>query len=188
MVLLSGCAGPSGEHPQTSPAPVAYPTTPPTQVKSEGAIPSSCPVTPIYQGGPPTPFITSDLPWIQAQPTSSGIVGHLFFAGTTTGNGIYRFLHTGGGYPDGSSTKILWTIDHPHILDQLQIDGTNLSHPALTFNQTINPSASPSSVPSPEQYPSIVVVPNAGCWRLQVSSGMAHGTLIMWVVGEKGAP
>jgi hypothetical protein len=27
---------------------------------------------------------------------------------------------------------------------------------------------------------------NAGCWRLQVSSGMAHGTLIMWVVGEKG--
>ena len=34
-------------------------------------------------------------------------------------------------------------------------------------------------VPSPEQYPSIVVVPGAGYLRLQISSGLAQGTLIM---------
>ena len=186
IVLLTGCAGTSELHTQTPAAPVTSPTTLLTQLKPEGALPSSCPVTPIYQGGPSTPFITSALPWVKTQPASSGIVGHLFFAGTTTGSGTYRFLHTGGGYPDGSSTKILWTIDHPHILNQIKIDGTNLSSPGMTFHQTINPGVGPWAVPSPQQYPSIVVVPSAGCWHLQISSGLAQGTVIMWVVGEKG--
>jgi hypothetical protein len=186
MVLLYGCGGPSELHTQTPTAPVASSTTSLTQLKPQGALPSSCPVTPIYQGGPPNPFITSALPWVQAQPTSSGIIGHLFFTGTTAGSGTYRFLHTGGGYPDGSSTKILWTIDHPHILNQIQIDGTNLSSAGMTFHQTIDPGVGSWAVPSPEQYPSIVVVPSAGCWRLQISSGLAQGILILWVVGKKG--
>src|SRR5258708_4811410 len=79
MVLLSGCGGPSELHTQTPTAPVASSTTSLRQLKPQGALPSSCPVTPIYQGGPPNPFITSALPWVQAQPTSSGIMGHLFF-------------------------------------------------------------------------------------------------------------
>ncbi|MFL5706705.1 MAG: hypothetical protein ACJ8AG_28375 [Ktedonobacteraceae bacterium] len=110
----------------------------------------------------------------------------LFFTSTTAGSGTYRFLHTGGGYPDGSSTKILWTIEHPHILNQIQIDGTKLSSPGMTFHQTIDPDVGSWAVPSPEQYPSIVVVPSAGCWRLHISSGLAQGILILWVVGEKG--
>jgi hypothetical protein len=186
IVLLSACVGPSESHMQTPTAPAASATTSLTRLKPEGAVPSSCPATPIYQGGPPNLFITSALPWIQAQPTSSGIIGHLFFAGITIGSGTYRFLHTGGSYPDGSSTKILWAIDHPHILNQIQIDGTNLSSAGMTFHQTINPNVGSWAVPSPEQYPSIVVVPSAGCWRLQLSSGLAQGILILWVVGKKG--
>ncbi len=185
MVLLSVCTGPSEQHAQTPSTPVAFPTSPITRLKPGGALPSTCPVTPVYQGGPSGPFITSTLPWSQAEPASSGIIAHLFFAGVSPANGTYRFLHTGGSYPDGTNTKILWTIDHPHILNQIQINGTNLSHSGVTFHQTINPGATSWAVPSPEQYPSIVVVPSAGCWRLQVSSGMARGTMIMWVVGRK---
>ena len=113
--------------------------------------------------------------WVQAQPTSSGIVGHLFYAhSATTKSGTYRFLHTDGGYPDGSTTKILWMVNSPQASGPLQIDGTNLSHPGKTFHQTVAGEA---------EIPSIVVVPSAGCWRLHISSGNATGTLILWVVG-----
>jgi hypothetical protein len=92
--------------------------------------------------------------WVQAQPTSSGIVGRLFYAhSATTKSGTYRFLHTDGGYPDGSTTKILWMVNSPQASGPLQIDGTNLSTPGKTFHQTIAGEA---------EIPSIVVVPSPG--------------------------
>jgi hypothetical protein len=114
LVLLYGCTGPSQPRAQTPTASAAAPSAPVTQLKPEGALPSSCPATPVYQGGS---GYLSGIPWVQAQPTSSGIVGHLFYAqSATTKSGTYRFLHTGGGYPDGSATKIsglLTTPRHP---------------------------------------------------------------------------
>jgi len=172
LVLLCGCTGPSQPQVQTPAASGATPSAPVTQLKPEGALPSSCPATPVYQGGPGN---LSGIPWVQAQPISSGIRGHLFYAqSATTKRGTYRFLHTGGGYPDGSTTKILWIVDNPQASGPLQIDGTNLSHPGKTFHQTIAGEA---------EIPSIVVVPSPGCWRLQISSGNTNGTLILWVVG-----
>lgn len=173
MVLLSGCTGPSQPQARTPSASGAAPSAPVTQLKPEGALPSSCPATPVYQGGPGN---LSGIPWVQAQPPSSGVVGHLFYAqSATTKSGTYRFLHTGGGYPDRSATKILWIVDHPQASGPLQIDGTNLSDPGKTFHQTIEGSG---------EIPSIVVVPSAGCWHLQIVSGNANGTFILWVVGE----
>jgi hypothetical protein len=190
MVFMAGCTLQSVQHDQASPtpalSPVASPSAPVRQLKPESALPSSCPAAPIYQGGPSNVFVTSTIPWVQALPTSSGIMGHLFYAQTHTTGGTYRFLHTGGSYPgEGVNTKILWTVDHPGILAALQIDGTNLSDRGKTFRQTINPTASPVVVPSPDQYPSIVDVPGAGCWRLQITSGQASGTIIMWVVDKR---
>jgi hypothetical protein len=127
----------------------------------------------VYQGGQAN---LSGIPWVQAQPTSSGIVGHLFYAqSATTKSGTYRYIHTGGGYPDGSATKILWIVDHPQASGPLQIDGTNLSDPGKTFHQTIAGEG---------EIPSIVVVPSIGCWRLQIVSGNTNGTIILWVVGD----
>jgi len=189
IVLLAGCTSSSTQGTQASPSAQgtrsATPSLPITQLKPEAPIPSMCPTTPIYRGGKQNVFVTSEIPWVQAQPTSSGIVGHLFYAPYTLAEkGSYRFLHTGGVYPtDGTNTKILWTIDHPNILATVQIAGTNLSSPGKTFHQDIDPTSSPIVVSPPSQYPSIIVVPNAGCWRLQVSSGQASGTIIMWVVG-----
>ena len=171
LVLMCACTQPSQPQTQTPTAPKASLSAPVTQLKPEGTLPSSCPVTPVYQGGQ---ISLSDIPWVQAQPATSGITGHLFFAqGRMTKSGTYRFLHTGGGYPDESTTKILWIIDHPQASGPLQIDGTNLSRSDKTFHQTIQGSV---------EIPSIVVVPGAGCWRLQLTSGNAHGSIVLWVV------
>jgi hypothetical protein len=186
MVLIAGCTTSSQKPSQASPAlsPGASPSTSFTQLKPQSTFPSSCHATPIYQGGKSNAFVSSDIPWIQAQPATSGIVGHLFYTPFTMAvKSTYRFLHTGGVNPtDGASTKILWTIDHASISDALQIDGTNLSNAGKTFHQTINPSSSPVANLSQNQYPSIVVVPSAGCWQLQITSGQASGTITMWVV------
>lgn len=172
LLVLCGCAGPSQSQKQPPTARVTSPVASVTQVKPEGALPSSCHATPVYQGGPGK---LSDIPWVQAQPISAGIRGYLFYAqSATTKSATYRFLHTGGGYPDGSATKILWMVDSPQASGPLQIDGTNLSTPGKTFHQTIEGSG---------EIPSIVVVPSAGCWRLHIISGNATGTLILWVVG-----
>lgn len=170
LVLLYGCTGPSQSQKQAPAARTTSSYVPPTQLKPEGSIPSSCPATPVYQGGQGTLLA---VPWIEAQPVSSGIRGYLFYAqSATTKSGTYRFLHTGGNYPDGSTTKILWIVDHPHASGPLQIDGTNLSHPGKTFHQTIDGEG---------EIPSIVVIPSTGCWHLQISSGSAKGSIILWV-------
>jgi hypothetical protein len=187
IMLVAGCTTSSQQRTQASPvlSPGASPSASVTQLKPEGALPSSCPATPIYQGGKANAFVSSGIPWIQAQPASSGILGHLFYTPFTLAEkSAYRFLHTGGVNPvDGANTKILWTIDHASISDTLQVDGTNLSNPGKTFHQTINPGSSPAANLSQNQYPSIVVVPSAGCWKLQITSGQASGTITMWVVG-----
>jgi hypothetical protein len=187
MVLVVGCTTSSQKPSQASPAlsPVTSPSASVTQLKPESALPSLCPATPVYQGGKANAFASSGIPWIQAQPASSGILGHLFYTPFTLAEkSTYRFLHTGGVNPvDGANTKILWTIDHTSISDTLQIDGTNLSNPGKTFHQTINPNSNSTANLSQNQYPSIVVVPSAGCWQLRITSGQASGTITMWVVG-----
>jgi|SRR5581483_1330283 len=188
MMLIAGCttsSQPPSKGSTASPPPGVSPSASATQLKPESTLPSSCPATPVYQGGKANTFVSSDIPWVQAQPALSGILGHLFYTPYTLAEkGNYRFLHTGGANPtDGTNMKILWTIEHPAISDILQIDGTNLSSPGKTFHQTINPDANSTAVLSQNQYPSIVVVPSAGCWQLHITSGQASGTITMWVVG-----
>ena len=186
MMLVAGCTTSPQPSSRTLPAssPEASPSTFVRQLRPEGALPSSCSATPVYQGGKANAFVSSEIPWIEAQPTSSGIMGHLFYTPFTLAEkGTYRFLHTGGANPaDGTNMKILWTIEHPSISEMLQIDGTNLSNPGKTFHQTINPDADATVVLSQSQYPSIVVVPGAGCWQLRITSGQASGTITMLVV------
>ena len=185
MMLVVGCASTS-QQPSPAPAssPGASPSTTVKQLKPESALPSSCPATPVYQDGKANPFVSSEIPWMQAQPDTSGIMGHLFYTPFTLAEkDTYRFMRAGGVDPtDGTNMKILWTIEHPSISGKLQIDGTNLSSPGKTFHQTINPDANSTVVLSQSQYPSIVVVPDAGCWQLRITSGQASGTITMWVV------
>ena len=115
---------------------------------------------------------------MKAEPTSSGIVAYLFFVrpGFATTH-TYGPLHTGGAYPDGRSTKILWYTVNPHASNDMQITGKQLSAEHATFQQTFPKATSPRG-----DYPSIVTIPTPGCWQLQLQSGTDIGAVTVWVV------
>src|SRR2546426_5701792 len=67
LVLLVACASPAPHSSQPSPSPsvqLSPSSSAFRQLKLSTSIPSSCPATPVYQGGP----FTDELPWVQAQP------------------------------------------------------------------------------------------------------------------------
>jgi hypothetical protein len=179
VFLLSGCTSQAPSTGQTTGH--TSRTTPPAQpmtiLKPEVAVPRACPITPVFTGSSRGNQGLDFLPWMKAEPTSSGIVAYLFFvrpefATTHT----YGPLHTGGGYPDGRSTKILWYTANPHASNDMQITGKKLSADQAMFQQTF-PMASPAG-----DYPSIVTIPTPGCWELQLQSGTVTAAVTVWVV------
>jgi hypothetical protein len=148
-------------------------------LKLAGTIPASCPITPVFTGSLGRPNLDV-LPWMKAEPASSRIVAYLFYAGPVSSDTqTYRPLHTGGGYPDGSTTKILWSINNPNASVALEITGKKLSAGHETFQQTFPMASSPRG-----DYPSIVNVPTPGCWQVQIKSGTVAATVTFWVVGN----
>jgi hypothetical protein len=176
-VLMSGCgttAAPAQpgqtKRPPAPQTPVALSATAAVQA------PAGCPITPIYTNpysGPGSGSIPATLPWVQAEPASSGITGHLFYAIDSQ----HYFLHTGGQFSDGPADKILWLIENPHATNQLEIKGTALSNPQETLDEVFPAATSPA-----DNYPSIINAPTAGCWQLTLTSGQLTGILIVWVV------
>ncbi len=148
-------------------------------LKLAGTVPASCPITPVFTGSLGRPNLDV-LPWMKAEPASSRIVAYLFYAGPVSSDTqTYRPLHTGGGYPDGSTTKILWSINNPNASAALEITGKKLSAGHETFQQTFPMASSPWG-----DYPSIVNVPTPGCWQVQIKSGTVAATVTFWVVGN----
>ncbi len=176
-LLIGGCGSTSvpvqpgkTQRPAASTTPVAQSATAVVEA------PASCPITPIYTNpysGPGGGRVPAALPWVQAEPASSGITGHLFYAIDSQ----HYFLHTGGQFPDGAADKILWLIENPQAANQLEVKGVALSNPQQTFDETF-----PAAVSPPNNYPSIIDAPTAGCWQLTLTSGAVTGTLIVWVV------
>lgn len=184
LVLLVACASPAPHSSQPSPSPSVQASPSSSafrQLKPGTPIPSSCPATPVYQGGP----FPDELPWVQAQPSSSGVVAHLVYA--SAANGTYRLPPKNGVFPnEGLHTKTLWSIDHPQASSELLIDGTLLSDPSQTFHDAGNAVISPNPYPQLRHghiYTSYISAPSQGCWRLQITSGQARGSIVMWVVG-----
>lgn len=179
VLLLSSCTNQSQPPKQTTiPKPTAtIPAQHFTLLKPEVAVPAGCPITPVYTGSLGKPDLDV-LPWMKAAPVSSNIIAYLFFAGPVSSNTqTYRLLHTGGGYPDGRSTKILWNIQNVNSGNDIQITGKKLSGGQDTFQQTFPVASSPL-----DDYPSIVNVPSPGCWQLTLKSGTVTGTAVFWVV------
>jgi hypothetical protein len=112
---------------------------------------------------------------VQATPHRAGIVGMLFaYTGTPT-----FALWTRGRGPNGQATKILWIVRNVHEGGGLVVRGTLIGASSTcrrTFPQVQDASAEPAVG---HEYASIVVLPRAGCWRLDVSSGGAKGSLVV---------
>lgn len=151
-----------------------------TQLKPAVAIPGKCHITPVYFGQPTNASSLSGIPWIEIHNSPSRIRAYLFFAGPISSNTpTYQLLHTGGSYPDGKSTKILWVIDNPHTSDTVVIFGRKLLSNDETFQQSFPMASDPTNT-----YPSTINVPTPGCWLLQVKSGLVTANATFWVVGD----
>jgi hypothetical protein len=127
-----------------------------------------CAATPVH--GEPFPQSgnsLSALRWVQATPHRAGIVGMLF-ADTKTPT---FSLWTKGQGPNGLATKILWRVRNVHAGLVVSLHGRELGGTA-TFRQVF-------STVGERQYPSIVKLPHAGCWQLDVASGTAKGTVVV---------
>jgi hypothetical protein len=168
IISVASCGGQSR-------APMSTSTPPPTPTEF---LYHGCPVT-LAQTVPFEPgrrSSLSDLPWIQAEPISSGITGHLFYA---QGPQLVQPLYTNGQLPGGAATKILWMVENSHSGSELDISGTHLAPGQGSFQQTVPAATSPTT-----DYPSIVDVPAPGCWKLTLASGTVTGTVVFWVVAS----
>jgi hypothetical protein len=121
------------------------------------------------------------LPWIAASPASSGLVGHLFYYDRLNVWKQERLprvrMYRGGQSPDGRiSMKILWELRRGSAL-MVEVRARRLDGPGA-FTQRLSSTSSNSN-----QFPSIIDVPTAGCWRLTLTAGRATGHMAVLVLG-----
>lgn len=106
-------------------------------------------------------------PWsadgVRASPRSSGIVASWGWR-TPDGGAL---MYAGGRTPEGGNTNVLWRAERSHG-EWIDIFGDGRG----SFSQRF-PSAD-----SPGVFPSIVVVPEAGCWILTVRTGRVGGVIV----------
>lgn len=177
VLILSSCTDQAQSPQQTQQTTKAATPRPTIMLHPGVSVPASCPITPVYLG----PFFNTpgleDIPWMKAQPESSGMAAYLWFAGDYSQTHAYQPLPTGKPSNQGSGGKILWIVDNPHSTTSLDITGEKLGGSHDTFQQTI-----PMAVSPPDNYPSIAYVPTPGCWRFNLKSGADTATVVLWVV------
>jgi hypothetical protein len=168
LALLGGCD--NGGTLQRQPVhPTPSPPASPALVTIPSPPPPGCAVTPVQLQSFPSEHLGQ--PWLQADPTSSGITAHLFYG--------LRPLHTGGQFSDGAAAKILWVITNPGASTQLEITGRNLSNDQGAYHESFPAAADPA-----DNYPSIINVSTPGCWQFTLMSGTVVGTMVFWVVNN----
>lgn len=124
-----------------------------------------CDATAVSRGtNPVDSFFTT---WVAATPRSSNIFATFSIAVPgVEGAAIYA----GGKWPDGvTNTKVLWLVRDPS--GPLSVVGTRLDR-YRSFRQSVR-AASPAYA-----YPSILTVPEAGCWLLKLRTS-GRGAVIV---------
>ncbi|MEX2646641.1 MAG: hypothetical protein WD249_10295 [Gaiellaceae bacterium] len=126
-----------------------------------------CDTTTVRHGtNPVDEFFTT---WIAATPRQSRIFGTFSVSLPGVEGGA---IYAGGRFPDGrTNTKVLWLVDEPS--GQLTITGVRLDAQG-SFEQVERAAASPAYA-----YPSILVVPEAGCWLLKLRTSGRGGVVVM---------
>ncbi len=120
------------------------------------------------------------VPWIKA----GGFTGHLFAYGARTlmdgrvngSDGLV--LYTGGGSAD-PAMKVLWTARRRPaawlVLSGHRVDAAGVFAQRFRANRA-------------GQFPSIVKIPDAGCWRLSLKAGRLRATVLVRAVERPGEP
>ncbi len=125
----------------------------PVHTPSTGAA-SGCGSTSIFNGTPPdwlnTPNNPVGLPYVLAKPPEAA--GFLFAQPLRA------------GHPGNPANKILWVVHVPRNGSVLHITGHPVGTTAPTIDQIEPANSSPGEI-----YPSIVDVPQRGCWQFDLA-------------------
>jgi len=129
---------------------------------------AACPASTVHYG--PTSVGT---PWVSSGP----ITGHLFAYGGRTlmdgrvngSDGLVLYTH---GRTLSGATKILWVVRKRYSA-KLTLHATRLDG-AGSFTQSFSHRGG--------QFPSIVDLPGAGCWRLSLRTGKVRATFVVQAV------
>jgi hypothetical protein len=134
--------------------------TPQASIQAAG----SCGSTPVLQGGIPAwlddagAHNNPGLPYVIASPPQAA--GFLFAQPLKV------------GHPENPTNKILWVVRKLRKGQSLEITG----HPVNATVPSIDVVEAPNSGPG-EIYPSVVDVPQAGCWHLDLAWAGNHASV-----------
>jgi hypothetical protein len=136
-----------------------------------------------------TPFPGGDSsvrsPWIRGKPLRVRLVGQIWYWPEEWSRQRVRTarIFTGGVAPAGYSTKILWAFVAPSAANgggaRLVVRGRRLDGSGSFRQQFAGIFYSGQRGPS---FASIVDVPEAGCWSLQLSSGALRANVTLLAV------
>jgi hypothetical protein len=122
-------------------------------------------------------------PWIKGRPAGSGLAALLWYwpdEWKRSGERRAR-IYTGGTMPQGWSTKVLWAFVGPKHRNRgsarLTVRGTRLDARGR-FTQRFGAIGYEGQAGAPS-YASIIDVPSAGCWRLDVSTRKLHASVVV---------
>ena len=140
-----------------------------TTADASSRVPTSCPATRVEAG-------SGNLDRIPAIKSArrGRLTGVLFYAGEMNLLAGEQFQIGVGGMAGAAATKILWR--GPSGGSSLRIDGDRLDGVGM-FSSNFNEAFAPKG-----DYPSIVVVPKQGCWRLRLTVGDVKESVVAWAV------
>jgi hypothetical protein len=132
-----------------------------------------CHPSPVHREAAPGSSLS--VPYVRAR--GAQIHGFLFYFGIAElASETEAVLYTKGQAPGGAATKILWTVPAIGEAQPLQIVGKRRFGPGR-FSMRIGPALGTPPIAGTVQYPSIVHVPQPGCWRVTLRSGSLLGQL-----------
>jgi hypothetical protein len=169
LVLAGACNSSKG---------AVEPSTPTTSNTVRSAAASKSPCNPPQVQYTPYPGHgdgLSQIPWIRGEPRASGLVALLWYWPQE-----WQRLHlrearifTGGVAPAGYNVKVMWVfLSHSAVGragSELVVDGRRLDGPGR-FKDSFAAIGYAGQGEAPS-YASIIVLPEPGCWRLNLSSG-----------------
>jgi hypothetical protein len=120
-------------------------------------------------------------PWLRGRPAGSGLAALLWYWPPEWKHQRSAAIYTGGEMPQGWSTKVLWAFVGPEQRGQggreLTVKGTRLDARG-TFTQRFGAISYGGQRRAPS-FASIVDVPKAGCWRLDVSTAKLRASVVV---------
>jgi hypothetical protein len=132
-----------------------------------------------YEAGPDRDL--RRLPWVASGRRGRDVVGYLFYYTPELRRGPRLRMYAGGELPGGGSTKILWVVRQP-VSSTLTVLGRRLDG-AGTFRQEERSARGPSGI----VFPSIVDVPESGCWLLTVRNGRRSARFALEAISAERA-